>query len=314
MSRDSQVAGEAGPRGGRLFVVATPLGNLGDITLRATRTLVSADLVACEDTRRTRKLLTHLGSAARTLSCHKFNERARVQQVLDRLEEGKTVALVSDAGTPGLSDPGARLIQAASDAGYAVEPIPGPSAPAAAISICGMEAPAYLFAGYAPPTKTARKKFFRSILAAEKGRATEDPKATPWPVVFFEAPHRIHPCLLDLVEHFGERKVVVIREMTKLHEQVVRGTLEEAAAALVLKPGKGEFTLVMEGGSGPEESLLEDPGEIKAAYRSLLARGVARKEAMKQLARSTGMPRRKIYELVAVGGAVESVEDAEDPA
>jgi 16S rRNA (cytidine1402-2'-O)-methyltransferase len=292
---------------GRLSVVATPLGNLGDITLRAVETLVSADLVACEDTRRTRKLLTHLGSAAPTLSCHKFNERARVHQVLARLGEGKMVALVSDAGTPGLSDPGARLIKAVADAGYVVEPIPGPSAPAAAVSVCGMEAPAYLFAGYPPSRKTARRKFFRSILAAEKGRALEDSKAIPWPVVFFEAPHRIHACLKDLVEQFGDRKVIVIREMTKLHEEMVRGSLAEAAREFSARPGKGEFTLVVEGGSGPAAVLGEDPVEIKAAYRSLLAEGVERRDAMKQLSRATGLPRRKIYELVAAGGDGEGL-------
>ena len=291
-----------------LYLVATPIGNLRDITLRALDLLADADLVACEDTRRTRKLLTHLGSAAPTLSCHKFNERARVRQVLARLDEGKNVALVSDAGTPGLSDPGARLIEAVAHAGYVIEPIPGPSAPAASISICGMESSAYLFAGYPPPRKNARKRFFNSILAAEKGRALQDPKSIPWPVVLFEAPHRIQSCLMDLAEQFGDRKVVVIREMTKLHEEVVRGSLAEAAKLLAARPAKGEFTLVVAGGSGPAASSGGDPVYIKGAYRSLLAEGVERREAMKQLSRSTGVPRREIYELVAAGGDDEGSE------
>lgn len=302
MSRKAGADSEPDTIRGTLFVVATPVGNLKDITLRAAETLLSADLVACEDTRRTRKLLAHLGSRARTFSCHKFNEKSRVSHVLARLDEGLNVALVSDAGTPGLSDPGARLIEAVAAAGHLIEPIPGPSAPAAAISISGMEAMSYLFAGYPPPRKSSRKKFFRSILAAEKGRAVEDPRSIPWPLVFFEAPHRIQSCLMDLADQFGDRRVVVIREMTKLHEEVVRGRLVETAKAFESRSPRGEFTLVVEGGSGPAQGTESGPVDIRAAYQSLLAEGVERRAAMKQLSRSTGLSRRKIYELVAAGG------------
>ena len=289
------------PRG-RLLVVATPLGNLADITARASEALRGCDLVACEDTRRTRVLLAHLGVTARALSYHKFNEASRLDPILGALAEGKTVALVTDAGTPGISDPGARLVSAARSAGAGVEAIPGPSAPAAAVSVSGFESPGYLFAGYPPPRGAARRRFLAGLRAAEAARASADPGAEPLPLVFFEAPHRIEACLDDLRAELGDRRAVLIREMTKLHEETLSGSLSGIAAALRDAPRRGEFTIVVEGRSEPEIREVRTPSEIREAYRGLLASGVDRREALRMLARSTGVSRRDLYKVIAGHG------------
>ena len=290
-----------GADGGRLLVVATPLGNLGDVTLRAAEALRAAALVVCEDTRRTRALLTHLGISPPTLSCHKFNEASRIARILSVLAGGGVVALVSDAGTPAISDPGARLVAAAHEAGHRVEPLPGPSAPAAALSISGFEAGGFLFAGYPPARRFARRRFLRALLAAERARSHEDPGIPPWPIVLFETPHRIEACLEDLAELAGARRVLIAREMTKLHEEVRRGTLGERAALLRPGGGRGEYTLVVEGAAAGAARAPASGGplDIAAAYRGMIASGMDRREAMRQLARETGRRRREIYDAVA---------------
>lgn len=307
MSRRRERGGGPPPEGGRLLVVATPLGNLGDITLRAAEALKSASLVVCEDTRRTRALLTHLGANPPTLSCHKFNEASRIEKVLASIGAGEVVALVSDAGTPGLSDPGARIVAAAHEAGLRVEALPGPAAPAAALSVSGFESGGFLFAGYPPARRAARRRFFGAIQAAENARAAEDASIPPWPLVFFETPHRIRGCLADLAELLGSRRVVIVREMTKLHEEIVRTTLADAAASAGGREGRGEYTLVVEGASRTAGARGE--AGIVESYRALVASGLDRREATRRLARETGLSRREIYDAVVEAGGSGGGED-----
>jgi len=283
-----------GSGAGRLLVVATPLGNLSDITLRAIEALRSADLVVCEDTRRTRGLLTHLGLATPLRSHHKFNEAAGVESLVALLAGGKRLALVSDAGTPGLSDPGARLVRAARDEGCRVEAIPGPSAPAAAISASGFEASAYIFAGYPPPRAAARRKFYEALRAMESARSAIDTRSHPPPIVLFEAPHRIAVSLAGLIEVLGDRQAVLFREMTKLHEEGIAGRLSEILDGLKDAKVRGEITLVVAGGGeGPREAI--GPAALADRYRSLIEGGTTRKDALRQLSTLTGIYRRRLY-------------------
>lgn len=281
-------------------MIATPLGNLGDITRRAIEALARADLVACEDTRRTRALLTHLGLRARTLSHHKFNEASRVRRILAALREGLTVALVTDAGTPGISDPGARLVDAVHRAGFPVIAVPGPSAPVAALSVSGFEAGGFVFAGYPPARRAARQRFLRAVVEAEKARAGTEPAGEPWPLVFFEAPHRVEASLEDLRAVVGDRRAVLVREMTKIHEETIRGTISELLATVREGRRRGEFTIVVEGGRGEAPAEVVGEIDLREAYEDLLGSGLDRREALRRLARSRGMSRREIYRLLAV--------------
>jgi 16S rRNA (cytidine1402-2'-O)-methyltransferase len=219
--------------GGRLQVIATPIGNLGDLSPRAREALAAADLVACEDTRHTGLLLSRLGIKARLLSYHEHNERQRVPQLLAALAEGKTVALVTDAGTPLLSDPGFPLVRAAVAQGVAVEAIPGPSALLAALVVSGLPPLPFTFAGF-PPQRPAKRRGFFARLAT-----------LPHTVVFYESPHRLAGSLADAASAFGDRPAVMARELTKLHEETRRGTLAELAAALGGEPVRGEVVVVV---------------------------------------------------------------------
>ena len=285
---------------GRLYVIATPIGNLSDMTPRAVEALRSCDLVACEDTRRTRALLTHFGVSVPTLSHHKFNEAARLPEILAHIEAGRSVGLVTDAGTPGVSDPGARLVAAAHEARIEVEAIPGASAPAVAMSIAGFEAGGFVFAGYPPSRRMARRRFLEALRASEQARAGADPSAGPWPIVLFEAPHRIEACLADLAAAFGERTVVAIREMTKVHEEMIRGSVSQVLADLRARPRKGEFTLVVEGSVTVAKGADRgQPGDMRAAYEKMIASGTELHEALKRLARETGLSRNEIYRVLS---------------
>jgi len=224
-----------GAQPGTLFVVATPIGNLEDITLRALSTLRSVALIVCEDTRRTRTLLDHHGIAGTLIPYHKFNERTASSRIVRKLLEGNSVALVSDGGTPAISDPGYRLVRDALDAGAEVTPIPGPSALAAAVSASGLPSECVTFRGFLPRRAGERRRLLQSIRSES---ATQ---------VFFEAPHRIVPSLLDLAEALGPRRAAVAREMTKRFETWVRGPLSEVAARVAQGTLKGEFCIVVEG-------------------------------------------------------------------
>lgn len=220
---------------GKLVVVATPIGNLDDLSPRARAALEAADLVACEDTRRTGRLLAHLGIKRPLLSLHEHNERRRVPSLLTALEEGKVVALASDAGTPLVSDPGFVLVREAAARGVRVEPVPGPSALLAALVISGLPPHPFTFAGFPPPKGGKRRTFYRKLAAL------------PHTLVIFESPHRALASLADAVTELGgERPAALARELTKLHEEVVRATLSEILAELSRRPAiKGELVLVV---------------------------------------------------------------------
>ncbi len=219
---------------GVLYVVATPIGNLGDITARALGVLRGVAAVVCEDTRVTRKLLTHFGISTVTLSYHHHSPPAVVAGLLDRLRGGESLAYVSDAGTPGLSDPGGKLVAAVAQAGIRVVPIPGPAAVTAALSVAGLNAQHYVFLGF-PPHKKGRQTFFRNVAGSE------------YPVVFYESTHRIGKALAELERLTPERQLVVCRELTKAFEAVYRGTAAQVAEQLQASSSKGEFVVVVSG-------------------------------------------------------------------
>ncbi len=222
---------------GALYVVATPIGNLQDITLRALETLRTVDLIAAEDTRHTKKLLQHYGIETPLMSFHQHSGAGRVQQILERLQRGASVALVTDAGTPGISDPGGALVEAAHRAGIRVIPIPGASAATAILSAAGLPAHRFRFEGFPPRKEGARRRFFESL---------QDEDA---PIVFYESPHRLLKTLQTAYETLGDCTVVVGRELTKQFEEVFRGKLSEAIAHWQAKPPKGEFAVVLHKGS-----------------------------------------------------------------
>jgi 16S rRNA (cytidine1402-2'-O)-methyltransferase len=274
---------------GSLYLVATPIGNLEDITLRAIRTLREADLITCEDTRRTRGLLAHHGIHTPLLSLHEHNERARIPQILRALDDGKAVALVSDAGTPAVSDPGAALIGAAVAAGHRVVAVPGPSAVAAAIGLVDFPAGSFVFVGFLPRGRAERSRLLASLAPL------------PMALVCFEAPHRIRATLADLEAALGPRRIALARELTKMHEEVLRGTIPEVRGRLGEAP-RGEMTLVVEGFAGAGVSLAPgpaatDPGAPAAFVRRLIDEGLSRRDAARAASAAFAIPQREAYRL-----------------
>jgi len=281
---------------GRLFVVATPLGNLDDVSRRARETLEQVDCIACEDTRRTARLLARFGLQTPMISCHKFNEKERLEPILDRLGRGEDVALVSDGGTPGVSDPGSLLIAAALERGLAVVPLPGPSAVATLLSVSGLPGDRYVFEGYLPHRAGERRRRLREL--RPEGRT----------LVLFEAPHRILETLDDLGQVFGARPMVLGRELTKLHESILRGTAAEIRARLE-EPVRGEITLAVAGDSGKRgaEPLDRAATELLRAWRESLEQTAGdRRKALREVARTLGIGRSELYRRLA--------ELGEDPA
>lgn len=269
---------------GVLYLVATPIGNLEDITARALRILREADWVACEDTRHTQKLLRRYGIRTKTISYYQHVERARSEKIVGLLREGKSVALVSDAGMPGVSDPGVVLVRAAIAAGIQVVPIPGPTALIAALAASGLPTQSFAFEGFLPPKQGARR--FR----------LEELKNEKRTLIFYEAPHRLQETLIDLDEIFGPRRAAVARELTKIHEEFVRATLHELRAIFAARPAiKGEIVLIVEGGTGPATlSTLLSPEE--EARKLMAEKGLSLKEAAKQIARQRGLQSRALYQ------------------
>lgn len=266
-------------RTGTLYVVATPIGNLEDITLRALRILREVDLIAAEDTRHTSKLLQHYGIRKFLVSYHEHNEARRVPELVAQLRSGRSVALVSDAGMPGVSDPGYELVRACVEAGIPVVPVPGPSAILAALVASGLPADRFLFAGF-PPRKASERRRFLEELVEE--RAT---------LILFESPERVTQTLRDLHEVLGDRRVAVCRELTKLHEEVFRGTIHQALAHLEAHPPRGEITLVVEGA----RSAPADPERAEEELQRLLEGGASVREAAEAVARTCGLSRRDAY-------------------
>jgi len=266
---------------GTLFVVATPIGNLEDLTPRARQTLVAVDLIAAEDTRHTGRLLSHFGIKTRLLALHEHNEQQLADRIIDELAAGKSVALVSDAGTPLLSDPGYRVVLAAHRAGVRVSPIPGPSAVTAALSVAGLPTDRFCFEGFLPAKKKARRDVLDSL--ASESRT----------MVFYESVHRIEESLGDLVAAFGEdRRAFVGRELSKMHEQCVRASLgellERSGAGTI--PGKGEFVIVVGGATDSGSSSLDVDRLLLELSEQLPG-----KEVAKVIARATGAKRNALY-------------------
>jgi len=268
---------------GHLYVVSTPIGNLEDITFRAVRILKEADWIACEDTRTTGNLLRHYGIETRTISYHEHNEAERAAELFDRLKNGETGALVSDAGTPLLNDPGYRIVRGAAQAGIKVEAVPGPSALLAALVVSGLPADQFHFGGFLPSKQGQRLKLLES-LAPE-----------PATLIFYEAPHRILEALEDIAATFSHREIAVARELTKLHEETLRGTPAEVLAKLKTRDAiRGEFVVLISKATEPE------PGHVSMdeAIANLIAAGIPRMDAIKTVARERGLSKREVYRLV----------------
>lgn len=276
---------------GRLVVVGTPIGNLEDLSPRAQRALAGADAILCEDTRVTAKLASRFGIAAERISCPGPREKGRVVELLRRLAAGQTVALATDAGMPGLSDPGEHLVAAAAEAGFPVQVVPGPSAPAAALALSGIPAVPHLFVGFLP----AR--------AGDRRRALEALKDRTETLVWFEAPHRLLESLEDAAAALGGRRACVARELTKVHEEAVHGTLSELARLFRGRgEGRGEVTVVVEGAREDAREAMAD-GEIDREIGKALSAGEEKRAVARRLARLSGRPAREIYaRAVALAG------------
>ena len=271
---------------GTLFVVATPLGNLGDLTPRAAELLRSVPVVAAEDTRRTLALLSHLGASPTLISFHAHSDQRRLDSLLEILQTGRDVALVSDAGTPVVSDPGAELVAAVRQAGGPVIPIPGVSAVAAALSAAGLPGDRYLFLGFVPRKGSERHRLLARAAAEE------------WTVVLYEAPPRLVALLRDLAALTGPaRRAVVARELTKIHEEIRSGTLEELAEHYDTTPPRGEITVVLAGTGEAPEPPDRTADAIELAT-DLLAQGLTRKETVRRVVDGLGLPRNDAYRLV----------------
>lgn len=278
----------------KLILCGTPIGNLEDASARLIRILREADIVACEDTRRTRKLLSHFGIQVKDLVTYNDqNERRRVPELLEHLARGRTVALVSDAGMPGLSDPGYRLVKACVDAGHVIEVIPGPNAAISALTVSGLPPARFIFEGFLPRR------------SGERRRRLEELKSDTRTMIFYESPHRIAETLLDAAETLGDRPAAVVRELTKMYEEVKRGSLSELAEWAREAPPRGEIVLVIGGAiHGAKEAWA--PDELARKAQELMAQGVDRKEAMSRTARDCGVPRRAVFDALLAERGKES--------
>lgn len=266
-----------------LYLVSTPIGNLEDLSPRAIRILREVKLIAAEDTRRTVKLLNHFQISTPSTSYYEHNKGYKTEAVMNALSQGD-VALVSDAGTPGLNDPGYLLVRAAIDAGHTVSPIPGPSAPIAALVVSGLPTDRFIYLGYLP-----RK-------AGERQRAIQDVKSLSYTLIFFETPHRMLESLQDLQDILGDRQIAVAGELTKMFEEVFRGKISEAKIHFQGHPARGEYTLIIGGQSKSAEKWQEE--ELHAAIRVMLDSDISPSQAAQQLAEQSGWPRRKIYKIL----------------
>ncbi len=267
---------------GTLYIVGTPIGNLEDMSLRALRILGEVGLIAAEDTRKTRKLLTHFKIETPLTSYHDHSKLSRQEELLSTLQY-KDVALVSEAGMPGLSDPGYEIIKAAIARGIAVVPVPGPSALITALVLSGLPTDSFLYLGFLPRRQKERRQLLASLVRESHT------------LVAFEAPHRLLASLADLKDMLGDRRIALARELTKMYEEVWRGSIGQALAHFEENPPRGEFTLVIEGAKG--ERVTWDEGQVMEALAQLLAEGVKRKEAVKVVADLAGWPKREVYKL-----------------
>ncbi len=268
---------------GILYLVPTPIGNLGDISLRARQTLEAADFIAAEDTRVTLKLLNHLEIKKSLVSYYEHNKTFKGSRIVERILAGETCALVSDAGSPAISDPGEDLVRQCYDAGITVCAIPGPCAAITALSISGQSTGRFCFEGFLSMSKKSRREHLDSLRAEKRT------------MIFYEAPHKLMNTLQDMAEVFGpERPISFCRELTKLHEQVLRTTLGEAIGYYTENPPKGEFVLVLAGAPEEEKEALS-PADAAARVNELIAQGLSRKDAVKQTAQELDLPKNVVY-------------------
>jgi len=299
-----------------LYLVGTPIGNLEDITLRALRVLKSVDRIACEDTRQTQKLLNHLIISTPTVSCHLHNERERTVELIEALQAGKSIALVSDAGMPGISDPGGWLTQAAIAAGIAVYPIPGANAAISALIASGLSTAEFEFLGFLPEKAGARRSALEELYEAATARAaSRKDNASAKTLIFYEAPHRILETLGDLESVWGAQvRVVVARELTKLHEEFLRGAVSEVKANLAARDRvRGEITLLVEA-KGRPGGEADASLSIAARVQQLAGEGLDEKDALKRLAREFGLSKSDLYRELQRERAKPSPKPAAKPA
>lgn len=266
---------------GTLYIVSTPIGNLEDITLRALRTLKEVDVIACEDTRHSGKLLTHYGISKPLISYWGEKEKTKADEVLSILGSGRSVALISDAGTPGISDPGTVLITRAIDSGMSVVPIPGPSALITALSLSGFSTAEFVFVGFLPPKLTYRLKKLRDLSLESRT------------LIIYEAPHRIVESVTEMSGIFAGRRAVLVKELTKLFEDIYRGTLAEILEQLEASKIAGEYVLVIEG-RGEEEGVNAD--EALSEVKALMKKGLSRKDASKRISEQYGLSKKELYD------------------
>lgn len=284
-------------KAGTLYIVGTPIGNLEDMTFRALQVLQGVQAIAAEDTRHTGKLLHHFQITTPQISYHDHNRRSRLPDLLNRLQQGQAIALVTDAGMPGISDPGYELVKACAEAGIPVVPIPGPSAVVTALSASGLPTDRFVFEGFLP-TKASERRAHLELLQTESRT-----------LIFYEAPHRIQQTLQDMATLLGgDREIALGRELTKLHEEIWRGTVAEAIAHYATHEPYGEFTVVV-AGAAPTQRVLSEAA-LKAELQSLINQGISRSQASRQLAEQTALPRRQIYQL-ALTVADESEDESE---
>ncbi|AFZ11064.1 Ribosomal RNA small subunit methyltransferase I [Crinalium epipsammum PCC 9333] len=269
---------------GLLYVVGTPIGNLEDMTFRAVRILQTVDLIAAEDTRHTGKLLHHFQVKTPQISYHEHNQQQRIPELIEKLNEGSAIALVTDAGMPGISDPGYYLVKACIEAGVSVVPLPGATAVITGLSAAGLPTDRFVFEGFLPPKGQERRDRLESLVSESRT------------IIFYEAPHRVRQTLQDLADAMGEaRQIVLARELTKLHEEFWRGNISDAIAYYTQREPQGEFTILVAGTQFITPVLSETA--LKAELQRLFKEGLSRSQASRQLAKATSFSRREIYQL-----------------
>jgi 16S rRNA (cytidine1402-2'-O)-methyltransferase len=269
---------------GTLYLVATPIGNLQDVTFRALETLKKVDLIACEDTRHTKKLLNHYSIKNRLVSYHEHNEKERAEELAEYLKQGKSIAVVSDAGTPAICDPSFRIVEQAAALGAQVVSIPGAVAFVNGLIVSGLPTDSVFFGGFLPSKKSERIKRFEEV------------REIPATLVFYETPHRIEKSLADALETLGNRKAAIARELTKLHEEIIRGDLNELLEKISGNPLKGEIVLILDRKSNESKRLdVNKAGTLKSRLTELESEGTERKAALKKLAKEFGLSRSEVY-------------------
>lgn len=272
------------PKPGTLYIVATPIGNLEDMTFRAVRILQTVNLIAAEDTRHTGKLLQHFQIKTPQISYHEHNRQSRIPELLEYMANGQAIALVSDAGMPGISDPGYELVIACIDAGITVVPIPGASAVITALSAAGLPTDRFVFEGFLPAKAAKRREYLESLQTESRT------------LIFYESPYRLQESLQDFATVWGgDRQIVLARELTKLYEEFWRGSIAEAIAHYSQREPQGEYTLVVAGNPPVHPQLTEE--QLKAELLQIMTQGISRSQASRQLAKITSLPRRQLYQL-----------------